>query len=1090
METNLHYRLTHDEVTNTPICDGYVSVPCSPAIKNTESNDERVKKLLQRMSARHLDLIRELSEKNREKEEQLRREEQRQRKRESSLRSRILARTGSLDVDDKEKMGDLPTLPPDETASAEERRLWKAEGAEEEALDSPRADEEAEAEALPGSPAEEQEVPHEAESAEVTVQPAMSVHLEVPSDEPVVTGVTDDGAIRAAQRQRKQSSYLARRQFVAEEPLSFRRSGYAAQQPNRTTVSYAAQRGREQLASSTGDPASPSAGRLKCNADIEKRQQEAINRLQEFQKARSLKLQREQLKREWRAHRAKSYLLEQCQNSEIKEYLESKEKPKALPRLPSHSASASPARILAARRRDASEEPREEPRSEPEEAGQTAPEDGSPNAEAAPSPSSVQAAEVTEAEVEVEAAESPPISFKGSPSAPSKPRMGPSRSEYISRFVSRMRNAQIAMKCARHLSDWKRLHSCPQSSPVFICAGGYPDFTNAMRRRGWFQNEDKDSRFFDVKWAPAAAIDHDNLLTGQVVNHFHGNREITTKVGLTLNLRNCLPMCGADPDAFYPRAYDLYEPGERSEFAMNFKFTKAQAILREFLRNLDGRAAMTFSSDVVRLAYKICLRLVTDPADVMDSPELAEGLNAVSDKEWAVLEQVCLDDCTQRLESVVKAEDLNDFINKKQVPTEAMREREKKEKARQKEKEKLNGGPVVEEKKKKKPKAKKGEEEPLCAPVSSFRGIKAEHLIKNVREVLDEMDATSRQFAINGCRNAWIVKPSGKSRGRGIKVMRELDEIFRYCASDGFQWVCQKYIERPQLIHGYKFDIRQWATGAIGAFVPASDSTEEEVHIKVEKGAFQEGHNVRISGKDYGVVTSIKWCSDNWTSVRDWQTPLTPEDVTLYDFNYYRLSPSTVPMGILTVGLTASECNSDDACLQEGTRAKGRISSVADEEVGILVDRGRFEVGYPITIAGKVVGSPDALLWNDEGVLDFVACLEQHATVHSLGLDAPYWVCAYANDQHELGSALGTDPKASSFFRALMGEECRGVLLILNRPRPDNIPAGVPFTRIWCVFEQFVALTSEYSPKLSLDICSWDGQAAQLLVQGLTDAET
>ena len=21
--------------------------------------------------------------------------------------------------------------------------------------------------------------------------------------------------------------------------------------------------------------------------------------------------------------------------------------------------------------------------------------------------------------------------------------------------------------------------------------------------------------------------------------------------------------CGADPDAFYPRAYDLYEPGER-----------------------------------------------------------------------------------------------------------------------------------------------------------------------------------------------------------------------------------------------------------------------------------------------------------------------------------------------------------------------------------------------------------------------------------------------------------------------------------------------------------------------------------------------
>ncbi len=100
-------------------------------------------------------------------------------------------------------------------------------------------------------------------------------------------------------------------------------------------------------------------------------------------------------------------------------------------------------------------------------------------------------------------------------------------------------------KTARHLSDWKRLNCCPQSTSVFICAGGwqgnksntgshsvkllnptkeysefglasyislflqvgqmffltshlqifpgYPDFTKAMLARGWFQNEDKDS---------------------------------------------------------------------------------------------------------------------------------------------------------------------------------------------------------------------------------------------------------------------------------------------------------------------------------------------------------------------------------------------------------------------------------------------------------------------------------------------------------------------------------------------------------------------------------------------------------------------
>lgn len=632
----------------------HVTEAASPALKTTASNDERVSKLVQRMSARHLDLIRELSAKNREKEEQLKKEEQRQRKRESSLRTRILSRMG--DEKPEKPQDEFPTLPPDETSSPEERRLWK----------------------------------------------------------------------------------------------------------------------------------------LKCNMDIERRQQEAIQRLQEFKRAKTLKTEREQLKREWRAHRAKSYLLEQCQNSDLREYLESKEKPRALPRLPRKEASCCASRVLSRRPESESEVDREPspPPSEP----------SSPRVRLARDETEPQEDEQVICEA------SPSMSCKESPSASSS-----RRADVITRFVRRMRSAQIAMKTARHLSDWKRLNCCPQSTSVFICAGGYPDFTKAMLARGWFQNEDKDSRFFDMKWAPAAAMDHDNLLPGQVVNHFHGSREITTKVGLTLNLRNCLPMCGADPESFYPRAYDLYDPLERADFALNFKFTKAQAILREFLRNIDSQSGMTFGYDVVSTSFKICLRLVTDPAEIMDCPEMAEALAHVSTEEWSLLEQVCLDDCTQRLEGALNAEDLHDFIHKRNVPTEAMRERERNKEKRQKEKEKDKILSAIEEKKRKKSKVKKScSAVSLAAPVSTFKGLRAEHLIAQVREVLEEMDTTNRQFGINGCRNAWIVKPSGKSRGRGIKVMRELDEIFRHCETDGFQWICQKYIERPQLIHGYKFDIRQW----------------------------------------------------------------------------------------------------------------------------------------------------------------------------------------------------------------------------------------------------------------------------------------
>jgi len=65
--------------------------------------------------------------------------------------------------------------------------------------------------------------------------------------------------------------------------------------------------------------------------------------------------------------------------------------------------------------------------------------------------------------------------------------------------------------------------------------------------------------------------------------------------------------------------------------------------------------------------------------------------------------------------------------------------------------------------------------------------------------------------------NIWLVKPANMNQGyinlgKGIKVCKDLKEIESHISSKkpGSIWVCQKYIEKPLLYYGRKFDIRMW----------------------------------------------------------------------------------------------------------------------------------------------------------------------------------------------------------------------------------------------------------------------------------------
>jgi len=82
----------------------------------------------------------------------------------------------------------------------------------------------------------------------------------------------------------------------------------------------------------------------------------------------------------------------------------------------------------------------------------------------------------------------------------------------------------------------------------------------------------------------------------------------------------------------------------------------------------------------------------------------------------------------------------------------------------------------------------------------------------------------------------------------------------------------------------------------------------------------------------------------------------------------------------------------------------------------------------------------------------FLACLRRHATIRELSVTqalATYWVCAYANNQWVLEDAISDNPRKTSFYKAM--QLSHGVLLVLD----SN---ATPFSRIWCCFEESIAV--------------------------------
>lgn len=120
--------------------------------------------------------------------------------------------------------------------------------------------------------------------------------------------------------------------------------------------------------------------------------------------------------------------------------------------------------------------------------------------------------------------------------------------------------------------------------------------------------------------------------------------------------------------------------------------------------------------------------------------------------------------------------------------------------------------------------------------------------------------------------------------------------------------------------------------------------------------------------------------------------------------------------------------------------------------------------------------------------MQFTACVETHSQDRRLE-KAPYWVCAYANNQRhassdgafhdlrwELGAELSENPAESSFHRALSVSQ--GTLSILDAE------ARV-YSRIWCDYEVFVTLDKATWTAHLYDIYTFQNGSAVGITDGV-----
>jgi len=277
-------------------------------------------------------------------------------------------------------------------------------------------------------------------------------------------------------------------------------------------------------------------------------------------------------------------------------------------------------------------------------------------------------------------------------------------------------------------------------------------------------------------------IKYESIKPHQIINFYKNIGQLTKKSGLTKNLKNLI-FKNIDIDNFYPRCYDISERNDFEDFMEDFKITKVISLLKEFSDNSNPEK---FNSSQ---KISCCLDIIERKINEWNTPFQARKL--ITDKEWATISEedtVSYRKELERLErmnkigfsNLSKKNNNNNYGNSNQENQNFFVDN-------------VNYNNFNNER-----------EENNNYAVRKNSNKSYEDYKYVLAEYLEKLKKIFPQFTIDGNKNIWIMKPSGLSRGRGIKCVSGLNEILLFIKKNSNQYMVQKYIENPLLVLGRK----------------------------------------------------------------------------------------------------------------------------------------------------------------------------------------------------------------------------------------------------------------------------------------------